>query len=193
MFISKHRISCDTVNGGWTISTGNGMMYCNKVCGRCLVVICEKEFLTNFLMIDDCDFDVILGMDWLSRMHAFIICQKKIVVFQIPHHLKFKFPGEGRISNQVPHQDTLPCGILATLDMGKQKAPEVVREFLDVLLEDFPRFSPDRKVEFTTDVLPDTAPIPKALYWMAPVELAKGKKQIHELLSKGFIRPSLSL
>ena len=42
-------------------------------------------------------------------------------------------------------------------------------------------------------MLPGTAQISKALYWMALVELAKRKKQIHELLSKGFIRPSISL
>jgi len=59
------------------------------------------------------------------------------VVFRIPDQPEFEFPGEGRISNQV-HQDTLPCGILATLDTGKQEAPEVVRKFLNVFPEDLP-------------------------------------------------------
>ena len=61
-YISKHSISFNTINEGWTISTSTGMMSCNQVCRRCPVVICCKEFLTNFLMIDRWDFDIILGM-----------------------------------------------------------------------------------------------------------------------------------
>ena len=44
--------------------------------------------------------------------------------------------------------------------------------------------------EFTIEVLPGTAPVSKAPYRMAPIELAEVKKQIQELL--GFIRPSTS-
>ena len=91
------------------------MMLCNQMYRR-YPVICGKEFLTNFLMIDGCDFDIMLGMDWLSRMHAIIDCQKKFVVFQIPNQPEFEFSGEGRISNHATLQDTLPDGTLATLD-----------------------------------------------------------------------------
>ena len=49
-------------------------MSCNKVCTRYPVVICGWEFIANFLLIDNCDFDIILGMDWLSRVHAVIDC-----------------------------------------------------------------------------------------------------------------------
>ena len=38
-FIRKHNISCDIVHRGWTISTGNGTVSCNKVCSQCPVVI----------------------------------------------------------------------------------------------------------------------------------------------------------
>jgi len=65
-------------------------------------------------------------------------------------------------------------------------------EFLDVFPEDLPVLPLDREVEFTIDVLPGTTPISKAPYRMAPVELAEVKKQIWDLLSKGFIRPSTS-
>ena len=58
--------------------------------------------------------------------------------------------------------------------------------------EDLPGLPPDREVEFTIEVLPGTAPISKAPYRMAPIELAEVKKQIEELLNKGFIRPSTS-
>jgi len=81
---------------------------------------------------------------------------------------------------------------LAILDAGQSEAPEVVGEFLDIFPEDLPGLPPDREVEFTIDVLSGTAPISKAPYRMAPEELAEVKKQIQDLLSKGFIRPSTS-
>jgi len=71
--------------------------------------------------------------------------------------------------------------------MDQQTTPEVVREFLDVFPENLPGLLADREVDFTTDVLPGTAPISKAPYRMAPVELAEVKKQIQDLLSRGSI------
>ena len=124
-FISKHDISCDTVHWYWITSTGNGVMSCNKVCMRCPVVIYGREFITNFLLIENCDFDIILGMDWLSRVHAVIDCQKKSVVFWIFNQPQFDFFGKGKIADQVSHQDTVLI-TLAILDAGQSEAPKVV-------------------------------------------------------------------
>jgi hypothetical protein len=52
--------------------------------------------------------------------------------------------------------------------------------------------SPDRDIEFIIELLPGTPPISKRLYRMPVNELVELKKQITELQSKGFIRPSLS-
>ena len=67
-----------------------------------------------------------------------------------------------------------------------------MKEFLDVFPEDILGLLPDRGVEFAIEVIPNTAPISKAPYRMAPVELAELKKQLQEYLDKGFIRPSIS-
>ena len=93
----------------------------------------------------------------------------------------------------MTHPDVVPEGTLAILEIDQQTTPEVERESLDVFPEDLSGLPPDREVEFMIDVLPDTVPISKALHQMAPVELAVVKKQIQNLLSKGFIRPSTSL
>ena len=191
-FVSKHDISYDITHWGWTISPENRVMLCNKVCMRCPVAICGKEFIMNFLPIDNYDFDVILGMDWLSRVHAVIDCQKKSVVFWIPNQPEFKFSENGRIDDQMTHPDVVPEGTIAILEMDQQTAPEVVREFLDVFQEEFPGLPLDREVEFTIDMLSGTALISKTPYRMTPVELAEVKKQIQDLLSKGFIIPSTS-
>jgi hypothetical protein len=51
---------------------------------------------------------------------------------------------------------------------------------------------PDQDIEFSIELLPDTAPISKRPYRMDVKDLAELKKQTEELLSKGFIRPSSS-
>ncbi|KAL0287147.1 UNVERIFIED_CONTAM: Transposon Ty3-G Gag-Pol polyprotein [Sesamum calycinum] len=51
---------------------------------------------------------------------------------------------------------------------------------------------PNREVDFTIETIPGVAPISIAPYRMAPVEWQELKKQVEELLGKGFIRPSTS-
>jgi hypothetical protein len=51
---------------------------------------------------------------------------------------------------------------------------------------------PDRNIEFAIELQPGTVSISKRPYRMSPVELAELKKQLQELLDKGFIRPSTS-
>ena len=51
---------------------------------------------------------------------------------------------------------------------------------------------PEREVESTIDLIPGTEPIYIPPYRMAPAELRELKAQLEELLSKGFIRPSIS-
>jgi hypothetical protein len=51
---------------------------------------------------------------------------------------------------------------------------------------------PDRDIEFMIELLPGMTPISKRPYRMPVNELVELKKQIAELQSKGFIRPSSS-
>ena len=68
----------------------------------------------------------------------------------------------------------------------------IVKDYPDVFLEDLPGLPLEREVEFTINLAPGTAPISKAPYRMAPMELKELKIQLQELLDKGFIRPSVS-
>jgi hypothetical protein len=68
----------------------------------------------------------------------------------------------------------------------------IVRDFVDVFLEELLGLPPDREIEFTIDLLPGTGPISKAPYRMTPLELRELKEQFQELLDRGFIRPSVS-
>jgi hypothetical protein len=82
-----------------------------------------------------------------------------------------------------------------TVNSKKGKSLEeiiVVNEYPDVFPYELPGMPPDRDIEFSIELLPCTAPIYKRPYEMNVKDLAELKKQIDELLSKGYIRPSSS-
>ncbi|KAI3689035.1 hypothetical protein L2E82_46983 [Cichorium intybus] len=68
----------------------------------------------------------------------------------------------------------------------------VVNEFLDVFPDELPGLPPDRQVEFTIELIPGAAPVARAPYHLAPSDMVELRKQLEELLDRGFIRPSTS-
>ena len=68
----------------------------------------------------------------------------------------------------------------------------VVRDYADVFPDELPGMPLDGDIEFAIELQPRTTPISKRPYQMPPAELAELKKQLQELLEKGFIRPSTS-
>jgi hypothetical protein len=77
-------------------------------------------------------------------------------------------------------------------EIEPSEAIKLVSEFQDVFPEDLPGMPPKRKVEFVIELIPSTAPVSKRAYRMSGPELVELKKQIDELLEKGYIRPSTS-
>jgi len=68
----------------------------------------------------------------------------------------------------------------------------IVNEYLDVFPEELPGMPPDRDIEFIIELLLGTAPKAKRPYRMGVNELAELKKQLRELLDKGYVHPSSS-
>ena len=150
--------------------------------------------------------DLILGMDWLSKNHAIIDCNKKKVYLagDIASGKKLFFRGEQSKNHPllIPYvkatkflqkgcQGFLACVVEETKG-SKEVDPSSVRivlEFLDVFLEELPGIPPERELEFCIDLLSGTTTISKAPYRMAPAELQELNIQLKELLDKGFIRP----
>ena len=77
----------------------------------------------------------------------------------------------------------------ASLDLA---SIPMVYEFPNVFPEDLPGLPPGRDVEFDIELETGTAPISRCPYRMAPKEQAEMKKQLEELLERGFILPSSS-
>ena len=155
----------------------------------------------NLIEIDMLDYDVILGMDWLSTHHAHIDCRKKKVCLKPLKAKPFEFQGTSR-GRAVPTISALQArklldsgcmGFLASIyDESKEKnlSPEdvpVVREYISVFPKDLPGLPPDRDVVFAIDLIPGTTPVSRAPYRLAPAELKKLKVQLEEMIEKGFI------
>ena len=68
----------------------------------------------------------------------------------------------------------------------------VVCHYPDVFPAELPSIPPERDAVFEIKLVPGTQPIHKTPYWMAPKEQVELKRQLDDLLAKGFIRPSKS-
>ncbi|GKG08581.1 putative reverse transcriptase domain-containing protein [Tanacetum coccineum] len=113
-------------------------------------------------------FDAILGMDWLAKYQAVIVCAEKIV--RIPWRNK----------TLIIH------GYYKAEVHGKRVS------YLSGTLfpEDFLGLPLTRQVEFQIDLVPGAAPIAWAPYPLAPSEMKELSEQLKELSDKGFIRPN---
>nr|GEW68281.1 putative reverse transcriptase domain-containing protein [Tanacetum cinerariifolium] len=123
------------------------------------------------------DFDIILGMDWLTKQRPTIDCHTKRVIFGDLNNLEFIYHG------------SLPD---TSLDGPRLESYPVVQNFPNVFPDELPGLPPEREVEFTIELIPGAQPISKAPYRMTPVELKELKDQLQELLKRGFIRSSVS-
>ena len=89
-------------------------------------------------------------------------------------------------------QEYLAYVVLNDISPSSVEDVKLVRHLPDVFPEDLPGLPPNRDVEFTIDLLPDTDPISLTPYRMAPADLRELKIQFQELVDKDFIQPSMS-
>ncbi|GKC52412.1 putative reverse transcriptase domain-containing protein [Tanacetum coccineum] len=116
---------------------------------------------------ENSSFDVVIGMDWLSKYYARIICDEKVI------HI----PIDG---------ETLIIRVMEKKSDGKQLEDiSVVREFLEVFPEDLPGLPPVRQVEFLIDLILGVAPVARAPYRLAPLEMQELSNQLQELVDQG--------
>nr|GFB09444.1 putative reverse transcriptase domain-containing protein [Tanacetum cinerariifolium] len=152
-----------------------------------------------------CEFDIILGMDWLTEHHATIDCRSYRVIFGDIHAPEFIYhgslPGKSmQIISALQARTLLShgCeGFIATIHDTTSDIPSIydqpiVSEFPDVFPDELPGIPPVREVEFNIELIPGAEPISKAPYRMASIELKELKDQLQELLERGIIRPSVS-
>ncbi|GKD71001.1 hypothetical protein Tco_1325091, partial [Tanacetum coccineum] len=128
---------------------------------------------------------MIIGIDWLSKNKAEIICHEKVVRIPLPDGKVLRVLGE-RLEEKVR--------LLMSAKASEKKQEEivVVRDFLEVFLDDLFGLPPIREIEFRIELTPGATPVAKSPNRLAPSELEELSGQLKELQDKCFIRPSSS-
>ncbi|XP_021746154.1 uncharacterized protein LOC110712037 [Chenopodium quinoa] len=196
-FISKAIVSkqshclktIDVIYVPIVIPTG-GVIKCTKTCKDVPLEIKGKVFLFDLIEFGLSNFDIILGMDWLSKYSAKIRCRSQkvqlstaegelvthwkhgeakclriIFMIKLAKYIKKGHPVYFCTVKNLEHEETI-----------KLENIEVVNEFLDVFPEEIPRIPPKRAIDFTIELVPGTTLISKAPYRMAPVEMTELKE-----------------
>ncbi|GJU58377.1 putative reverse transcriptase domain-containing protein [Tanacetum coccineum] len=157
-----------TVNHGYVIEIADGKsVEVNKVIRDCKLELGNSLFTIDLIPLGHGSFDVIVGMDWLSKNEAVIVCHEKVVEIPIK---------EGGIL-RVHRERTL--GAAKALMNPRIDEPRI-------------RDIPVRQVEFRIDLVPGATPVAKSPYRLEPSEMQELSRQLQELQDKGFIRPSHS-
>ncbi|GKC01566.1 putative reverse transcriptase domain-containing protein, partial [Tanacetum coccineum] len=184
----------------------------NTIIRGCTLNFMNHPFNIDLMPVPLGSFDVIIGMDWLTKHHGVIICDEKIV--RVPFGKDtLIFQGEGSNQRKESRLNIISCTkaqeylskgcdvFLAhiTTKEAKDKSEEkrledvpIVRDFPKNFPEDLPGIPPARQVEFQIDLVPGAAPVARAPYRLAPSEMKELAEQLQELSDKGFIRPSSS-
>ncbi|KAI3704083.1 hypothetical protein L1987_74291 [Smallanthus sonchifolius] len=147
----------------YTIELANGkLINTGEVIQGCTLYLKNHTFSIDLLPVDLGSFDVVIGMDWLSKNHAEIVCFEKIVQIPLPNGEILSIQGE-------------KSGVtLRMINCMKALFPE-----------DLPGLPPPRQVEFRIDLVPGAAPVARSPYRLAPSEMQELSNQLQELLDKG--------
>ncbi|WVZ50238.1 hypothetical protein U9M48_001512 [Paspalum notatum var. saurae] len=175
-FVEKHNMSISPIKRPLIVSSPGGQINTNSICSKVSINIRGVEFRTGLIVIDSMGIDVILGMETLTKWGVKIDCARHTVLLTTP--------------NEVSASS--PSGYLHQLEAKPTNGIRVVQNYPDVFPKELPGMPPDRHIEFLIELLPGIAPIALRQYRMAPIEHDEVKKNIDELLAKGYIRPSSS-
>ena len=152
----------------------------NNVYINCLIVIQAREFLADLITLPFREFDLILGMDWLTKHRAIVDCGQKTVALRCSDQSEVIIQGirSSVMSNVISAMQAMRFirkgyeAFLALILNSKrgqvdvEKIP-VVREFPDVFPEELPSIPLEREVDLSIEIMPRTAPVSRAPYRMA--------------------------
>nr|CAE04776.3 OSJNBb0115I21.3 [Oryza sativa Japonica Group] len=179
-FAGNHGMEVEDLRRPLMVSTPSNQALSLQRSPSVRIEIQGVPFLANLILLKSKDLDVILGMDWLARHKGVIDCANRKVTLN---------SYDGRV---VTVHALSSESLRSRLNQITLEEIPIVREYPDVFPDDLPGMPPKRDIEFRIDLVPGTTPIHKRPYRMAANELAEVKRQVDDLLQKGYIRPSSS-
>ncbi|GJW68274.1 putative reverse transcriptase domain-containing protein [Tanacetum coccineum] len=212
-FSALINIAPTTLDHGYNVELADGsIIWVNMVLLGCTLNFLNHPFHVDLMPVEMGTYDVIIGMDWLTKYQAIIDCAKKIVRIPFGSEILI-FHGDGSRNKCGTRLNIISCTkaqkyvlqgchvflahitVKDTGDQSKKKQLQdvpIVKNFPEVFPEDLPGLPPTRQVEFHIDLVPGAAPVARAPYRLAPSEMKELADQLQELSDKGFIRPSSS-
>ncbi|XP_070046769.1 uncharacterized protein [Nicotiana tomentosiformis] len=205
-FVPYLDVSRDSLSALICVSTPVGdSIIVDRTCRSCLVIIGGYETRVDLVVFSMVEFDVILGMDWLSPYHAILYYHAMTVTLAMPGLPRFEWRGTldyipRRVVSFLKAQRMVEKGCEEYLafvrdvsaDTPTLESVPVVRDFPNVFPSNLLGMPPGRDIDFGIDLVPNTQPISIPLYHMEPMELKELKEQLQVLLDEGFIQPSVS-
>ncbi|KAI3776397.1 hypothetical protein L1987_46178 [Smallanthus sonchifolius] len=195
-----------TLEKTFTVEVADGnTVTIDTIIHDCSLELNNHTFPINLIPMPLGSFDVIIGMDWLSKHHAEVMCFEKCIRIPLPSGETLKAFGEKpckglKLMSCITVQKYIRKKCMVFLAHVIQKEDKkrsvqdipIVRDFPEVFPDDLPGLPPVRQVEFRIDLVPGANPVAKAPYRLAPSEMQELASQLQELADKGFIRPSHS-
>ncbi|XP_073045974.1 uncharacterized protein [Primulina eburnea] len=161
-----------------------------RVHRKCKICINEHIFQAELIQLNMVEFDIILGMDWLARNNAMVDCKGKSVRLRTPNQKEVVYHGKSKERKSLLSASqawkAMKSGAdiyLATVNVVKEEIElkpgdiPIMRDFPDVFPEELLGTVPNREIGFEINLVPEAAPISKALAspWGAPVLFVKKK------------------
>ncbi|GJQ92873.1 putative reverse transcriptase domain-containing protein [Tanacetum coccineum] len=151
-FSALLNVATSTLDTSYVVELEDGrILETNIILRGCRLGLLGHLFDIDLMLVELGSFDVIIGMDWLAKYYALIVCDDKVV--RIPYGDECIEKGCQVYLTQVTSKKTE--------DKSKEKRIEdvpIIREFLEVFPEDLPGLPPARQVEFQIDLVPGAAP-----------------------------------
>ncbi|GJS73088.1 putative reverse transcriptase domain-containing protein [Tanacetum coccineum] len=164
-FVGPYTKCANIVNTGYVIEVADGKkIEVDRIIRDGKLELRNSLFIIDLIPLGHGSFNVIMGMDWLSKNKAVIVCHEKVVEILLEGGRILRVQGERTLG-------VAKALMNAKLDEPKLSEIPVVRDFVDVFLEDFSRLSPQRKVEFCIDLFPGVTPVAKSPYRLAPLKM----------------------
>ncbi|XP_070005680.1 uncharacterized protein [Nicotiana sylvestris] len=161
----------------------------------CLVTHSGFQTRADLLLLRMVDFDIILGMDWLSPHYAILDCHTKILTLAMPGVPRVEWRGTldhtpSRVVSFLKAHCMVEKGCDAylayvrdvSIDNPSVDSIPVVRDFPDVFPVVLSGMPPDRDIDFGIDLLPGTQPFSIPPHCIASPDLKELRDQLQELL-----------
>ena len=127
------------------------------ICRGCELEISGTLLTVDLRIMDISEFDVILGMDWLTAYRVVIDCERRRVTAYTRDSTRVVFQGDKHdILPQTVYESRCQgqlAGGLASLTLEDEERPDldlprVVCEYVDVYPDELPGLPPQRVVDF---------------------------------------------